>query len=125
MLPNPLQIDAQRFGKLRQWPRKSTVERHELETSELFGDVVNGNRLEDNRQEPRCQFSRTVHLPGALLGFDRFRRDDKYDRIRLRNEAAEARFPVLASSDVVAVEEWREATIFETRHQFVGKRGRI
>src|SRR5262249_37443996 len=52
MRPNPLQIDAQSFGKLRQWPRKSAVERHELETPELFGNVVIGNRLEDNRQEP-------------------------------------------------------------------------
>src|SRR5262249_32931039 len=54
MLPYPLQVDAQRFGELGQWPRNSrpTVEGHELQTPELFGDVVVGNRLEDNRQEP-------------------------------------------------------------------------
>ena len=63
--------------------------------------------------------------PGALLRLDRFRRDDKYDRVRLRNQAAEARFPVLASSDVVAVEERRKAYEFEPGHQFVGERGRI
>src|SRR5262249_38644575 len=59
------------------------------------------------------------------VGFDRFRRDDKYDRVGLRNQATEARLPVLASHDVVPVEKWREATIFETSYQFVGKLGRI
>jgi hypothetical protein len=39
----------------------------------------------------------------------------------LGNQATEARLPILASRDVVAVEEWREATIFETSYQFVGK----
>jgi hypothetical protein len=43
----------------------------------------------------------------------------------LRNQTAKTRFPVLASRDVVAVEERREASNFEPRHQFVGKRGRI
>jgi hypothetical protein len=43
----------------------------------------------------------------------------------LSNQTAEARFPVLASRDVVAVEEWREAGKFEPRHQFVGECGRI
>src|SRR6516162_8683453 len=62
---------------------------------------------------------------GQTLRLDRFRRDDKYDRVRLRNQAAEARFPVLASSDVVAVEERRKAYEFEPGHQFVGERGRI
>jgi hypothetical protein len=47
------------------------------------------------------------------------------DRVGLRNQAAEARFPVLASRDVVAVEERRKAGKFEPRHQFVGERGRI
>src|SRR6516165_8894876 len=83
------------------------------------------NRLEDNRQEPLREFNRPVHLPHAAVGFDRFRRDDKYDRVGLRNQATEARLPILASRDVVAVEEWREATIFETSYQFVGKLGRI
>src|SRR6516165_3740941 len=83
------------------------------------------NRLEDNRQEPLREFNRPVHLPHAAVGFDRFRRDDKYDRVGLRNQATEARLPILASRDVAAVEEWREATIFETCYQFVGERGRI
>src|SRR6516162_714466 len=83
------------------------------------------NWLEDNRQEPLREFNRPVHLPHAAVGFDRFRRDDKYDRVGLGNQATEARLPILASRDVVAVEEWREATIFETSYEFVGKLGRI
>ena len=83
------------------------------------------NRLEDNRQEPLREFNRPVHPPHAAVRFDRFRRDDKYDRVGLRNQATEARLPILASRDVVAVEKWREATIFETSYQFVGKLGRI
>src|SRR5262249_60332519 len=43
----------------------------------------------------------------------------------MRNQATKAHLPILASRDVVAVEEWREATIFETSYQFVGKLGRI
>src|SRR5262249_60787043 len=54
-----------------------------------------------------------------------FGRDDKSDCVGLRNQAAEARLPVLASRDVVAVEERREASKFESRQQFVGERGRI
>src|SRR5262249_49502989 len=83
------------------------------------------NRLENNRQEPLREFDRPVHLPHAAVGFDRFRRDDKYDRVGLRNQATEAHLPILANRDVVAVEEWREAPIFETSYQFVGELGRI
>ena len=97
------------------------VKADELQTPELFGDVVIGDRLEDNRQEPLRQRKRPVHLPRAALRLDRFRGDDKYDRVGLRNQAAEARFPVLASRDVVAVEERRKAPKFEPRHQFVGE----
>ena len=50
---------------------------------------------------------------------------DKDDRVGLLNQAAEARLPVLASHNVVAVEEGREAGNFEPSHQFVGERGRI
>src|SRR5262249_33646463 len=63
--------------------------------------------------------------PHAAVRFDRFRRDDKYNRVGLRNQATEARLPILASRDVVAVEEWREATIFETSYQLVGELGRV
>src|SRR5215475_220719 len=68
---------------------------------------------------------RFVHLPHAAIRLDRFGRYEKYHRVRLLNQTAEARFPFLTGRNVVAVEEWREATIFETRHQFVGERGRI
>src|SRR5262245_3907455 len=83
------------------------------------------NRLEDNGQEPPRDFNCALDLPHAAVGFDRFRRDDKYDRVGLPNQAAEARLPILASRDVVAIEEWREATIFETSYQFVGELRRI
>jgi hypothetical protein len=43
----------------------------------------------------------------------------------LRNQAAEARLPILASRDVVAVEERRETSNFEPCHEFVDERGRI
>src|SRR5262249_46374483 len=50
----PLEGDPQRLPELRQWSRKSrpAVKADELQTPELFRDVVIGNRLEDNRQEP-------------------------------------------------------------------------
>ena len=67
------------------------------------------HRLEDHRQEPLRQFDRPVHLPHAALGLDRLRRDDEHDRVGLLDQAAEARFPLLAGRDVVAVEERREA----------------
>src|SRR5262249_33927069 len=122
----PVEVHTQCRRELRQ-PREPRpgVEADKLQTSKLFGDVVIGNRLEDNRQQPLRQLNRPLHLPCALLRLDRFRRDDKYDCVGLRNQAAEARLPILASRDVVAVEEWREATIFETRHHFVRARGRI
>ena len=54
VLANPVEVDPQSLGELRQWPRKSypAVEPDELQTSELFGDVVFRNWLEDSRQEP-------------------------------------------------------------------------
>jgi hypothetical protein len=54
-------------------------------------------------------------------GFDRFGRDDKYDRVGLRNQAAEARLPGLARLYVLAVEERREAGNFEPGQEFIGK----
>src|SRR5262249_38386742 len=93
--------------------------------SELFGDVTFRDLLEDNRQETLRQCERPAHFPRALLGLDRFWRDDKYDRVGLRNQATEARLPFLASRDVEAVEERREAGNFEPRHQFVGECRRI
>src|SRR5262249_17351106 len=112
---------------LQQWPCKSRlgVEADELQAPELFGDVMLRDRLEDNRQEPLRQFDRPVHLPPAALRLDRFRRDDKYDPVCLRNQAAEACFPGLARLDVVAVEERREAGNFESGQEFVGERGGI
>ena len=68
-----------------------------------------GNRLENNRQEPLREFNRPVHFPHAAVRFHRFRRDDKYDRVGLRNQAAKARLPVLARLDIMAVEKWRKA----------------
>src|SRR5262249_39634005 len=78
-----------------------------------------------NRQEPLRQLNRPVHFPRAALGLDSFRRDDKYHRVGLRNQAAQARLPGLAWSNVVAVEERREAGNFEPRQQFVGGLSRI
>src|SRR5262245_65383843 len=52
VLANPIKVGSQRFGELRQWPRKSrpAIEADELQTPEFFRDVVIGNRLEDNGQ---------------------------------------------------------------------------
>src|SRR5262249_42160377 len=94
-------------------------------SAQLFWDVMLRDRLEDKRQEALREFNCPVHLPHAAIRFDCFRRDDEYDGVRLRNQAAEAPLPVLASRDVVPVEEWRETTIFETSYQFVRKLGRI
>src|SRR5262245_58035012 len=82
-------------------------------------------RLEDNRQEPLRQFNRPVHLPDAAIRLDRFWRNDKYDGIGLGNQASKARFPILASCDVVTVQEWRESAKFKPGYQFVGKCRRI
>jgi hypothetical protein len=54
VLANPVEVLPQGVSQFREWPRYASVgiEADELQAPELFGDVVIGNRLEDNRQEP-------------------------------------------------------------------------
>src|SRR5262249_21370143 len=52
-------------------------------------------------------------------GFDRFRRDDKYDRVGLRVQATEARLPILASRNVVAVAGVWASSLIDSRFPLV------
>src|SRR5262249_25606078 len=81
VLADPVEIDPQRLGQLRERTGDATagVEAHELQAAQLLGYISVRYRLVDHRQEAFRERECALHLPHAALGLHRPGRDNEHD----------------------------------------------